>query len=249
MVGSRMALRTLLVGTDLTEHSDRAIVRGHRLSLSHGARLVVCHVLPDQLGSHPLFPQQYEQEVISSTNRDEQIAEAVSQRVVELTAREPDAFDVIIDRGDVARVLGDHARRLSADLTIVMADAPGETLATITRDLARESPCSMLVVGESSATGVAVVALAGESEQVPALVKSACAVASSPPDRIVVVLFVTDAAGVPATETWGPHLAALSAELGVAVEPWFARDRRYGGTRTRVDRSHAGPRRSGRPSA
>ena len=42
------------------------------------------------------------------------------------------------------------------------------------------------------------------------------------PHRIVVVLFVTDAVGVPATETWGPHLASLSAELGVAVEPWFA---------------------------
>src|SRR5260221_13857400 len=187
-----MHLRTVLVGTDLTEQSDQAIVRGHQIATANEAKLVVCHVGPGHVGSHPLFPQRHQDDVVSATNLEEQIAETVSLRASEVTGR-PDQFDVVVDHGDAAAVLTEQASRVGADLIVVMADAsePGSD-GTVTRDLARTSPCSLFVVGEGSGTGVAVVALEDEVEVITELVSAARSMLASVPARIDVILFVDD---------------------------------------------------------
>src|SRR5450432_2900071 len=214
-----MSFRTLLVGTDLTERSDAAILRGHDIARNNDARLVVCHVAPAQIGSHPLFPQRYEEEMLSAAHLDEQLAEAVSLRVAELTQREPDTFDVIIDQGEPARVLMDHAARLAADLTVVMNDGP-DSDATVTRDLARSSSCSTLVVGNGLGTGLAVMALETEIATVPALLAAARAAITFETSKIVMILWVTG--GEFAVLKWTSRLAELSIALGVTLEPRFA---------------------------
>jgi nucleotide-binding universal stress UspA family protein len=50
-----MRVRTLLVGTDLTERANQVIDRGHRLAAANGAKLIVCHVAPGHVSSHRSF--------------------------------------------------------------------------------------------------------------------------------------------------------------------------------------------------
>src|SRR5689334_17060348 len=186
-----MRIRTLLVGTDLTERANQTIDRGHRLATANEAKLVVCHVAPGHVGSHPLFPQLHEQDVVSAASLEEEIAEAVSLRVAEVTGRSSDEFDVVVDQGDVAAVLADQASRVGADLIVVMDDrTEPDRAGTVTRDLARADSCSILVIGEGSGTGVTLVALEDEVELIPELLSGARSVLASLPDKVDVILFV-----------------------------------------------------------
>jgi hypothetical protein len=228
-----MMVRTVLVGTDLSDRADHAIVRGHELAEASGARLVVCHVGPPQLASHPLFPQYHQDDIVAATGRDADVAETVSARVVELTGRSRDIFEVVVDQGSAARALCDQSTRVSADLIVVMADRDTDDRhATVTRDLARGCACSVLVLGdansdgntnggeESSAAGVAVVALEGEVDLIPELVSAAVQVSPSRPSEIDVVLWVGEHDVLASSIT--AQLANASRELGIGLAPWFA---------------------------
>ena len=216
-----MVVRTVLVGTDLTERSDQAILRAHRIATANEAKLIVCHVGPGHVGSHPLFPQHHQDDVVSAASLEERIAEAVSSRAAEVMGCSPEQFDVVVDHGDVATVLIEQASRASADLMVVMADASEpDDPRTVTRDLARASSSSVFVVGEGSGTGVAVVALENEVEVIPELVSAARTVLSSLPSRIDVILFVDDPEL--STSLITQRIADQAAKIGLALVPWFA---------------------------
>jgi nucleotide-binding universal stress UspA family protein len=220
-VESTMRVRTVLVGTDLTERSDQAMLRGHQLAAANDAKLVVCHVGPGHVGSHPLFPQRHQDDVVSAANLDERIAEAVSARAADVTGRSPEQFDVVVDQGDVATVLNEQALRLDADLIVVMADGSDPDAAgTVTRDLARISSCSVFAVGEGAGTGVAVVALEGELEMIPDLVSAARSVLAAELGKVDVVLLVDDRKL--STSQSSERVTNLGAEMGVVLVPWFA---------------------------
>jgi len=209
-------MRTVLVGTDLTERSDPAIVRGAALARKNGGRLVVCHVGPRQVGVNPLFPQQHQQDIAATASWEEAAAEAVTRHVADLTGL--DAFDVAIDEGEPSRALCQQATRLSADLIVVMSDRPGGG-GTVTRDLSA-SPCSVLVLGPSTGNTVAVVTLESDVESVPDLAAAARSVLVEPVGKIVVIMWADRE-----KHEKGALLAQLSAQsekLGVPVEPWFA---------------------------
>jgi nucleotide-binding universal stress UspA family protein len=222
-----MLVRTLLVGTDLSERANHAIVRGHQLAAASGGRLVVCHVGPPELGANPLFPQQHQDDLIAATEVDAELGEAVSSRVAELTGRDRDAFEVVVDRGGAARALCEQSARVAADLVVVMADrkAEGED-ATVTRDLVRGCACSVLVLGGDAERaagkpeGVAVVALEGEVEIVPDLVSAALFVAPKRPPEVDVVLWVAERDVEASSIT--ARLASQSNDLGIPLAPWFA---------------------------
>lgn len=216
-----MRLGTVLVGTDLTERSDPAIVRGHQIALASDAKLVVCHVGPGHVGSHPLFPQHHQDDVVAASNLEQRIADAVSQRAAEITGRTSEQFDVVVDHGDVVAVLTEHAARLGADLIVVMADASDlEGGGTVTRDLARRSPCSVFAVGEGSGAGVAVVALEDDIETIPALVTAASTILGNSPTKVEVILFVDDPKM--STSRIADRLTGQAAVMGIALVPWFA---------------------------
>ena len=213
-------MQTILVGTDLTERSDQALLRGHQIALANEAKLVVCHVGPGHVGSHPLFPQRHQDDVVSASNLEERIADAVSLRAAEVTGRDQEQFDVVVDQGDAAAVLTEQVSRVGADLLVVMADWSAPDDSGTARDIARTSPCSVLVVGEGSGTGVAVVALEDEVEVVPELVSAARSLLTSLPSRIDVILFADDPKLSPARVT--QQIAEQATALGVALVPWFA---------------------------
>jgi nucleotide-binding universal stress UspA family protein len=219
---SAMRVRTLLVGTDLTERANQALYRGHQLATANGAKLVVCHVAPGHVGSHPLFPQRYQDEAVSAAGLDEGIAEAISLRTAEVTGRSPDQFDVVVDQGDVALVLSEQASRVGADLIVVMDDrSEPDRAGTVTRDLARTSSCSVFVIGRGSGTGVTLVALEDEVELIPELVSAARSVLASLPSQVDVILFADDPELSPSRIA--ERVADLGAQTGVVLVPCFTR--------------------------
>jgi nucleotide-binding universal stress UspA family protein len=224
-----MIVRTLLVGTDLSDRADPAIVRGHQLAKASGARLVVCHVSPGRMATHALFPQQHQDDIVAATQFDANMAEAVSSRVAELTGRSPDTFEVVIDQGSPARALCEQSARFTADLIVVMADRETDDGdAIVTRDLVRGCGCSVLVLCAGAGTeprrgGAAVVALEGEVELIPALVDAALFVASPPPSAIDVVLWVNEQDLETSSIT--AQLDRHARSLGVRLVPWFAKVR------------------------
>ncbi len=215
-----MRIETLLVGTDLTDRADQAILRGHQLATTNDAKLVVCHVGPGHVGSHPLFPQDHQADVVSAADLEERIAELVSARTVEVTGRSPEQFDIVVDHGDVALVLTEQASRTNADLIVVMADAGPDGAGTVARDLARSSSCSVYVVGERSGAGVAVVALENELDAVPELVSAAGSALASLPAKVDVIVIVDDRQA--STSRISQELGDRAAQIGIALVPWFA---------------------------
>jgi nucleotide-binding universal stress UspA family protein len=216
-----LKIRTLLVATDLSERSHPAIVRGAELATRHGARLVVCHIVESQVATHPLFPQRHQAELMSGASLDENIAEMVSALVARLTARTSMGFDVVVDRGEPAKVLTVQAARISADLIVMMSDDPSaEREAKTTRNLARASSCSVLVLGEGSGQVAAVVALKSEGEVALELMEAVAAVSSPPPTKIVAILSMNDQADGAAS--LAVRLGQEAARMGVDVDTWFA---------------------------
>ncbi|HKQ68188.1 MAG TPA: universal stress protein [Polyangiaceae bacterium] len=220
-----MQVRRLLVGTDLTERSAPAVVKGHELAHANGARLVVCHVAPATTGSNPLFPQRHEDDVLSLAHLEREVADAVSNQVTELTGRTPDDFDVIVDQGDDrAAALAEQAVRTSADLIVVAGDQ-GENLdgvvgQCVALELARRSSCSILVTGESGGKGAVVAVLEDEIEAVPELVASSLGVLGATSAKTDAVVWVSDKNA--RASALADRVAAEVARTGQAVETWFA---------------------------
>ena len=208
-------MRTILVGSDLTERSYPAIVRGAELARRHGGRLVVCHAGIPRIGVHPLFPQRHQEDLTSSADIERRIGDELTRSVTELTGL--DTFDVVVDMGDAPTVLCAQATRVGADLVVVMVDS-GEKGRTVARDLTT-SPCSVLSLGQSAGDAVALVTLESELDSLPRLVAAAQSVALSPPRRVVAILWADS------EKKKGPLLARLEQigkQAGTAFEPWFA---------------------------
>jgi nucleotide-binding universal stress UspA family protein len=204
---------TILVGTDLTDGSRAAILRGAELVQSAGGRLIVCHAAPKSLAINPLFPHESSEKVAAVAGSEQGVIEEVTAQVLEATGLTN--FDVVVDFGDASDVLCAQAAHHRADLVIVSADRPGA--GDVARDLAT-SPCTVLVVGTSTGNAVAIVILESEVGSLAALVEAARAVLLRTPSKIVVILWSDS------SELKGPLLSELqrtSHALGVPLEPWF----------------------------
>jgi len=205
---------TIVVGTDLTDRSRSALVRGADLVRASGGRLIVCHATSTMLPINPLFPHETGSAIAAASSGEQRVIDAVSQQVVDATGFT--TFDVVIDTGEAPAVICAQARNHRADLVIVTAARPG--VGAVARDLST-SPCSVLVLGTSTGDAAAIVALESEVEAVGPLVDSIRAVVRKPVSKFLVILWADS------PELKAPLLAALdrtSRSLGVPFEPWFA---------------------------
>jgi nucleotide-binding universal stress UspA family protein len=205
---------TILVGTDLTDRSRSAIVRGVELVRASGGRLIVCHATAQSLPVNPLFPHETGATIAAVTGNDHLIMDAVTQQVVEATGFT--TFDVVVDIGEPPAIICAQAANHRADLVIVSADRPG--VGEVARDLST-SPCSVLVVGPSMGDAAAIVTLESEVASVGELAAAVRAVLLRPVSKFLVIMW-TDS-----EDRKAPILADLartSLALGVPVEPWFA---------------------------
>jgi nucleotide-binding universal stress UspA family protein len=204
---------TILVGTDLTERSRTAIVRGAELVRASGGRLIVCHAAANMLPINPLFPHETGTTITATTGLEQRIIEAVMQQVVDATGFT--TFDVVVDTGEAPDIICAQAGKHRADLVIVTADRPG--IGEVARDLSI-SPCTVLVLGTSTGSAAAILTLESEVASVAELAAAARAVVVRPVSKFLVIMWADS------DERKAPLLAELertSRELGVPVEPWF----------------------------
>lgn len=89
----------VLIATDLTEASEVALVRGHAHAVAVGAPLVVCHVIPDFLRNHPLFPQRNEADVLTAAELLKKAAELVSDQTGRVLRISADEYTVEVATG------------------------------------------------------------------------------------------------------------------------------------------------------
>jgi hypothetical protein len=207
-------MATILVGTDLTDRSRAAIVRSVELVKSAGGRLIVCHAAAQQLPVNPLFPHQTGEAIAEAASAEQRIIDAVTQQVVDATGFAE--FDVVVDIGEAPDVISSQARRVRADLVVVTVDRPG--IGRVARDLAA-SPCSVLLVGTSTGSSVAIVTLVSETESVAWLAEQARAAFVRTVSKFLVIMWVDS------EEEKAPLLAELdrtSRAMGIPFEPWFA---------------------------
>ncbi len=108
--------KPVLVSTDLTEASDVALVRGHAHALAVGAPLLVCHVVPDVLRNHPLFPQRQEADILKAAELVKQASELVQQQVGRVLRIGADAYTIDVETGvpedEIVRVAAQHEAQI-----------------------------------------------------------------------------------------------------------------------------------------
>lgn len=159
-----MSPNPVLVATDLTEASDPAIARGAAHAQAIGAPLVVCHIIPDMLRSHPLQPFAGQNELALSSDFTKRAAEIVTEQVRRVANMSPDDDTIVIETGnaedEIVRIAED--RRASM---IVVGSKHGRTAHRVVRYahvpvlVARAAPASGKILVATDFSDPSLVAL------------------------------------------------------------------------------------------
>jgi nucleotide-binding universal stress UspA family protein len=151
----------VLVATDLSEPGDEAIRRGHEAALATNAELVVLHVIAHDPDIHPLFPQQLQRDATDLVALEGRVADAVSERVEQITGREPGAARVEVDFGEPYAEIVLNAEEIGAALVVVAgrgaSGLPRQLLGSVAEKVVRHAHCPVLVARAPRGSGGIVV--------------------------------------------------------------------------------------------
>lgn len=140
--------RTIVVGTDGSDTSYRAVDRAAELARDAGARLVIaCAYNPAQHTGRAediLGPDAYQ--VIGSTPAEETVRTAHERAA----ARGASEVETVVVEGKAADVLGVVAKRSEADLLVVgnrgLNTLAGRIIGSVPLEVARRTPTDVLIV-------------------------------------------------------------------------------------------------------
>jgi nucleotide-binding universal stress UspA family protein len=140
----------LFVAIDFSPSSDEALRQAHERAVSTGAQLVVCHIVPNELRSNLLFPHITRLAALQFPQDMEQIADAASVRVNEVTGRESGDFELIVEDGTPQALILQTAEERMADLIIMgshgQTSASEVLLGSVTDSVLRHAHCPVLIV-------------------------------------------------------------------------------------------------------
>jgi universal stress protein E len=147
----------ILVGTDFSQASDEAVTQASRWAERESLPLLVCHALPQMVGSNPLFPERaaLQQEVL--TQLQPWALDRIDQQVRACTRRGPGAFEAVVAAGDPASVLLRVAEERSARGMVVGARSPADFGHTAER-VVRYAHCTALLAKQTEPGGRVLVA-------------------------------------------------------------------------------------------
>jgi nucleotide-binding universal stress UspA family protein len=141
--------KRILVAIDFSPGSDEALRQAHERASSTGARLAVCHVVPNELRSNLLFPHISRITALKFPLEIKHIAEAASARVTEITQRKEGEFELIVDDGTPQALILSRAEDWQADLIIVgshgVSSAANTLLGSVTNSIIRHAHCPVLI--------------------------------------------------------------------------------------------------------
>ena len=149
--------RKIFAAIDFSPASNEALRQAHERATSTGAKLAVCHIVPNELRSNLLFPHISRITALKVPLEIKQIAKAASARVKEITGREEDAFELIVDDGTPQALILNTAEEWLADLIIMgshgQTSAADALLGTVTDSVIRHAHCPVLIVRPGERTG------------------------------------------------------------------------------------------------
>jgi nucleotide-binding universal stress UspA family protein len=182
--------KRILVATDQSEPADEAVRQAHAWAQAYASELVVCHVIASPWSVNALFPQRNEGESLETLDLEQRAAQAVSERVIDLTGRQPDAFRVVLESGDPGANIVREAEEENADLVVIanrgatgIARLP---LGSVAERVVRYAHCPVLVARPHAPTGC-VLAATDLSEKSDALIETAVAEVRRRGGRLVVL--------------------------------------------------------------
>lgn len=168
-----MPFKKILVATDLSEPANEAIRQADAVARKTGAELLALHVAPELIRSNPLFPQTNWRDAIELPVIMERAAEALVQRVCEVTGREEDAFTAVVDRGGPDTCILRQADQLGVDLVVVGSQGQttlgGLVTGSVAKRVLRYASTAVLVARPSPAEGVVLSATDFSDPSLPAV--------------------------------------------------------------------------------
>ncbi len=191
----------LLVATDLEAGGDEAVRQAAALARAWGgAPLHICHVLPNLLGTRPLFPHLKQADAQAAQAFEGRVSDEIGRRTEALSGLPAGSFRVSVAFGSPHAMVVEEAERIGAGLIVVGGAREGAArfLASGTAELiVRYAHCPVLMA--RAAAGGSVLAATDLSE--PSL--PAVAAAAQEADRLqapLVVLHVLEILPLSAAE-------------------------------------------------
>lgn len=145
----------VLIATDLTEHSEPALVRGRAIADAFAAPLIVMHVVPDVLRHHPLVPRREENDAVLAIELERKVGELVERQVERVLGLPADAYRVIIEIGDAEDEIVRVAEEQHASLVTVGAKprhGPERILGHVAERVVRYAHTSVVVARRGART-------------------------------------------------------------------------------------------------
>ena len=138
-----------------------------------GAQLAVCHIVPNELRSNVLFPQDTRSAALQFPLEMKKIGEAASVRIADVTGRTEKEYEFFLDDGTPDALILSHAEEWLADLIVVgshgQTSAAGTLLGSVTDSVLRHAHCPVLVVRPGKRTGCILAATDFSDPSLPAL--------------------------------------------------------------------------------
>jgi nucleotide-binding universal stress UspA family protein len=143
--------RRIFVAIDFSPPSDEALRQAYQRALSAGAKLAVCHIVPDELRSNILFPHLSRRAALAVPVETERAAKAVLNRVAAVTgALQPEPeVEIIADHGIPYAEILRKAEEWNADLIVVgshgMSEAAGVFLGSVSGKIIQYAHSAVLI--------------------------------------------------------------------------------------------------------
>ncbi len=158
----------VLVGTDFSPASDEAIRQASDWAGREGASLLICHALPQVIGSNPLFPDRsaHQQEALADLQR--RVLDGIDRQVKTCTHRNPVAFEAVVTTGDPASALlrvAEERKVIGIVVGTTDSAAPGHTAERVIR----YATCTVLMSKKMDHQGRVLVATDLSDPSLPAI--------------------------------------------------------------------------------
>jgi nucleotide-binding universal stress UspA family protein len=167
----------VFVATDLSDGDNEPIRQAHEWARASGGQLIACHIVPDVMRNHPLFPQQGLDETTQVLDMERRAADAVSDRVARVTGRKPDELQVIIGSGAPDVGVLTRAEEAGADLVVVGSHSATRMerflLGSVAERVVRYAHCPVLVARPQVPAGAILAATDFSDPAVPAILAAA----------------------------------------------------------------------------
>jgi nucleotide-binding universal stress UspA family protein len=162
----------VVVATDLTDDAIAPLVRGFGHAAAVGAPVIVCHVVPDVMRHHPLFPQRSENDLVLETDLTKRAADLVTEQVGRLLKIGVDAYRVVVETGRPDEEIVRVAEREGASMVALGAKprrGVERVLGRTAERVVRYAHTSVLVARSGHETGKVIVPTDFGEGSIPAL--------------------------------------------------------------------------------